>query len=100
MVLPKVEDFGVTHLDAIMIQEKIPNNTIISFLFFDATSFSISQINLSNQSEDVIGATLQKDIHSISNGNAYSNSLPAQGYCGNPLNSKVGFPCLWRNGNH
>ncbi|MBR3244534.1 MAG: hypothetical protein IKF90_17900, partial [Parasporobacterium sp.] len=77
-VLPKAEVAGITHFDrAFSGEENLPtNNSILTFLFFENTSFSISRIPLTDCSEheaspspvdeDQIHKVLEKEIREAS----------------------------------
>jgi len=64
--LPKAEVVGVTHFDALTDGAAIPNNTILSFLFFETPAFSVFRIGLSGREENEIGEELGSLIKTVS----------------------------------
>ena len=68
-LLPKTELVGVTHFDGLVdngiTRYDIPNNTLLSFLFFEQPSFSISRISLAGRDESDIGVDLKNAVSGI-----------------------------------
>ena len=64
--IPKAEIVGVTHFDALVEGNEIPNNnTILSFFFFDHPAFTIRCIEFSGRDEEAIGDELGRAIQSV-----------------------------------
>ena len=64
--LPKAEIAGVTHFDALVDGTEVPNNTILSFLFFESPAFTVFRIGLAGREENEIGEELGRLFKSVS----------------------------------
>ena len=65
-VLPKTEIVGVTHFDALTDGSEIPNNTILSFLFFESPAFTVFNVGLAGRGENEIGEELGRLFKNVS----------------------------------
>jgi len=65
-LLSKAEIAGVTHFDGPTDGAEIPNNTILSFFFFESPAFSVFHIGLAGRGENEIGEELRDLIKTVS----------------------------------
>ena len=61
--LPKVEIVGCTHCDDMGQVEQPEEHSVLSFLFFEETAFSVFRCSLIGQTEQSVGSLLKREIN-------------------------------------